>query len=619
MRIRKYNGKDMQEALGKVRSDLGSEAVILNTRKVKRHGIMAWFSKPHFEVLAAIDENYQPLSRIRKEGLQVEQAMSRPGVDRRASERNNATDQQQSSYRENATVVQQPLNRGNPAELQRSPYRDDSSEPHRSPYRDDSSEPQRSPYRDNSSEPQRSPYRDNSSEPHRSPYRDDSSEPQKSPYRDDSSEPRRSPNRNNQPNPQQVFPHDITDSSQQEGNLTKTPNPQDGLVPGKEVHHTQGGTDIDQLKDQMKDQVASMSVLLERLQKASVQPLQNRQASVVPVVEPDVDMSREQHLPNNIMLEATKPREDAFEVLSQQKTTGSVDKDGRGMAKAVRAVALSDTLPLKTREEAATANDVFTQLQKQLLMLDIEENVAERIIGKVQQLLPKGGKPEEVKKQTERVLAAALGEPAVIQLKPDGKPVVAVLLGPTGVGKTTTLAKIAADFALNKHKKVGLITADTYRIAAVEQLKTYAEILNLPVIVVYTTEDMHDAIASYADKDIILVDTAGRSHHQKAQFDELRQTLMSLHADEVFLVLSGSTGKVAAREVLDHYTFMKDYKLLFTKLDEIPVPGVIFNMRLRSGKPISYITVGQSVPDDFAVADPKALAAGFMQQVIIHE
>ncbi|NLI59001.1 MAG: flagellar biosynthesis protein FlhF, partial [Clostridium sp.] len=120
------------------------------------------------------------------------------------------------------------------------------------------------------------------------------------------------------------------------------------------------------------------------------------------------------------------------------------------------------------------------------------------------------------------LISGMLGKPETIKLREDGKPTIVMFVGPTGVGKTTTLAKIAADYALNHQKDVGLITADTYRIAAVEQLRTYAEILGMPLNVVYSLNEIRDIIESYQDKDIIFIDTAGRSSRNKPHFNELK-------------------------------------------------------------------------------------------------
>jgi flagellar biosynthesis protein FlhF len=205
--------------------------------------------------------------------------------------------------------------------------------------------------------------------------------------------------------------------------------------------------------------------------------------------------------------------------------------------------------------------------------------------------------------QLSAVIAGILGKPETIKTGTEGKPTVVIFVGPTGVGKTTTLAKIAANYLLNQKKSIGLITADTYRIAAVEQLKTYAEILGIPVSVVYTPAEMKEAVSLNADKDLVLIDTAGRSHRNKAQFEELKSLIMASDADEVYLVLSATTSFRNCREILDSYSFLKDYKLIFTKTDETPVHGIILNVRYLTGKCLSYITTGQSVPDDIETAN----------------
>jgi flagellar biosynthesis protein FlhF len=183
------------------------------------------------------------------------------------------------------------------------------------------------------------------------------------------------------------------------------------------------------------------------------------------------------------------------------------------------------------------------------------------------------------------------------------------------VGKTTTLAKIAANYALNQSLKVGMITADTYRIAAVQQLKTYAEILGIPISVIYAPGEIKKAIAEYGEKDLILIDTAGRSHRNKAQFDELKQLVAESGADDVFLVLSSTTGLKNNREIINNYSFLNQFKLIFTKADETPTLGMILNARMMTGKCLSYVTVGQSVPDDIEVASIEKIARNLIGSI----
>jgi len=183
-----------------------------------------------------------------------------------------------------------------------------------------------------------------------------------------------------------------------------------------------------------------------------------------------------------------------------------------------------------------------------------------------------------------------------------GKKVI-IVIGPTGVGKTTTLAKLAANMVLTEKKKVGLITSDTYRIAAVEQLKTYCEIIGVPLSIIYTPGEIFNAIESYSDKDLVLVDTAGRSHKDKYQLMELKTLIKSSINYEVYLVISATTKFSDCIEIIKNYSFLDDYRLLFTKLDETSAFGVILNVAYITKKPISYITIGQSVPDDIEICD----------------
>jgi flagellar biosynthesis protein FlhF len=213
------------------------------------------------------------------------------------------------------------------------------------------------------------------------------------------------------------------------------------------------------------------------------------------------------------------------------------------------------------------------------------------------------------------IITGILGKPETIKISTDGRPTIVIFVGPTGVGKTTTLAKIAANYALNHKKKVGFISADTYRIAAVEQLKTYAEILGIPMLVVYSATEIQDAIKQFSDKDIVLIDTAGRSHRNKTQFEELKTMISASNADEVFLVLSTTTSIRNCREILNNYDFIKDYKLVFTKLDETPITGLILNTRYLSGKSLSYMTNGQSVPDDIEIANTEKLAKNLLGSI----
>lgn len=182
------------------------------------------------------------------------------------------------------------------------------------------------------------------------------------------------------------------------------------------------------------------------------------------------------------------------------------------------------------------------------------------------------------------------------------------LVGPTGVGKTTTLAKIAALCIGRFRKSVALITIDTYRIAAVEQLKVYGEIMGLPVDVVLTPKQFRQAIHNHRDKDVILIDTAGRSPKDKISIEELSTFLVEDLAIEKHLVLSAGTRDAELIETISQFQKLNLDRTIFTKIDECSNLGVILNTQLKNPTPLSFITNGQRVPEDILEIDREAVA-----------
>ncbi len=187
------------------------------------------------------------------------------------------------------------------------------------------------------------------------------------------------------------------------------------------------------------------------------------------------------------------------------------------------------------------------------------------------------------------------------------KPKIIAFIGPTGVGKTTTIAKLAAQFALIQKKKVGLITMDTYRIAAVEQLKTYSQIIDIPVEVAYSQADVAPALAKFKGCDLILIDTAGRSQKNIMQVSELK-TLVDNAGCETHLVLAASTKERDLLDQVQRFAGAGVDRLLFTKLDETTTYGTMYSVAAHSGIPVSYLATGQKVPEDIEAATGPSLA-----------
>jgi flagellar biosynthesis protein FlhF len=198
------------------------------------------------------------------------------------------------------------------------------------------------------------------------------------------------------------------------------------------------------------------------------------------------------------------------------------------------------------------------------------------------------------------------------------KPRVVALVGPTGVGKTTTIGKLAAGFSIVDKRRVALITADTYRVAAVEQLKTFGEIIGVPVEVVMTPSELKDAITRHNDKELIFIDTAGRSPHHDLHMSELKAFLEKAQPELTMLVMSATTHSVDQVKIFNRFEPLTTH-LIFTKLDETVNSGAILNLVERTHLPVAYITNGQNVPDDIEVANPERLTRYILGEGEGHE
>jgi len=190
-----------------------------------------------------------------------------------------------------------------------------------------------------------------------------------------------------------------------------------------------------------------------------------------------------------------------------------------------------------------------------------------------------------------------------------GGPSVVAFVGPTGVGKTTTIAKLAAHFALRERSRVGLITLDTYRIAAVEQLRTYAKIIDVPLEIVLSPSELCEAVARLAGCSVVLVDTAGRSQRDRLKINDLKAFFEKHRPAQTHLVVSVTSDGAALEDTLEKFSVYRPDCVLLTKLDELPACGKLLDAIRTVNRPVSYVTTGQDVPDDIEVAHPQQLAA----------
>ncbi|MEH7382541.1 flagellar biosynthesis protein FlhF [Bacillus sp. JJ1533] len=181
------------------------------------------------------------------------------------------------------------------------------------------------------------------------------------------------------------------------------------------------------------------------------------------------------------------------------------------------------------------------------------------------------------------------------------------VVGPTGVGKTTTIAKIAADCMLKDKKRIAFITTDTFRIAAIEQLKTYAKILGAPVEVCYSFDDFKKAKEAYKEYDVVFIDTAGRNFRNEKYIDDLNNLIHFSNDMETFLVLSLTSKMNDMKVIYDQFSKITISKFIFTKVDETANYGAMVNLIVSSGIGVAYLTNGQNVPDDIVIASPSLI------------
>ena len=255
-------------------------------------------------------------------------------------------------------------------------------------------------------------------------------------------------------------------------------------------------------------------------------------------------------------------------------------------------------------------------IYNKLLENEVSEKYANAIINDIENSMKKESHLDSILASVYQKIILKFGEPEAIE--DDDRRKIVFFIGPTGVGKTTTIAKLASDFKLTRSKNVAMITADTYRIAAVEQLNTYASILDVPVNVIYSPSEIVESIEELSDYQMIFVDTAGRSHKNTEQRDEIIEMISNVRNSDIdadiiiFLVMSVTTKYRDMVNICDAYKSLNSYRLLFTKLDETDSVGNILNIKLYTGAPISYTTCGQNVPDDIESVDVQKLAKSLL-------
>ena len=247
---------------------------------------------------------------------------------------------------------------------------------------------------------------------------------------------------------------------------------------------------------------------------------------------------------------------------------------------------------------------------QELLLKMIDNQVREELahsLAKETELMLRKQPGTSAAEVLEHLILEQLGKPAPILHKKFTQKVILVL-GPTGVGKTTTIVKLAADFSVKQKKKTGIINTDTFRIGAQEQLQTYADIMGIPLQVVYRSDELEEALDSMSDRDVVFIDTAGKRPGDEQHREDILDIVRILKPEDILLCLAATTGFASIKEMTDTYGFVDEYKLLITKLDETKYRGPLLNISWYTQRPLAYVTTGQNVPDDIEIVDIESIA-----------
>ena len=245
-------------------------------------------------------------------------------------------------------------------------------------------------------------------------------------------------------------------------------------------------------------------------------------------------------------------------------------------------------------------------LARELVYSGVSPELIRKIVDTLNTLPLQSG-DQTVKGRLVETLGRLIKFAGMLKLKKNSPRIIA-LVGPTGVGKTTTTAKLAAMYALNRGNKVALITMDIFRVGAVEQLKTYSRIMGIPLEVASTPKELEKAVEKHSSCDLILIDTAGRSHKDKEKLDEMKNFLEDKIPIEVYLCLSATTKDRELEEILSRFRIFQVSKVVFTKIDECESFGNMVNLLMKDNLQIAYFTTGQRVPEDIEIATPAKLA-----------
>ncbi len=320
------------------------------------------------------------------------------------------------------------------------------------------------------------------------------------------------------------------------------------------------------------------------------------------VKKPDREENQEEALPLGFNLKNV-PRGDLEEI--KKLLLNTLTKSQEGGARTVQWPNVSETSPA----EAHSGLELLPEdspLAQELIQSGISTDLIRKILDTLNTLPAEDG-GQNLKNRLGTTFSKLIKFAGTLKMRKNSPRIIA-LVGPTGVGKTTTTAKLAAMYALNRGNKVALITMDIFRVGAVEQLKTYSRIMGIPLEVASTPKELEKAVEKHSACDLIFIDTAGRSHKDKEKLDEMKNFLDNKIPIEVYLCLSATTKDRELEEILNRFKIFQVSKVVFTKIDETESFGNMVNLLMKDNLQIAYFTTGQRVPEDIEVATSAKLA-----------
>lgn len=364
----------------------------------------------------------------------------------------------------------------------------------------------------------------------------------------------------------------------------------------------------------LRSKLTEVTVALED-ERETLMKVQRESAAVTSEPARESTGNRINLTPQSVNPESIEKKLDSLQTLLEKQLKSA--EQSREESAQPEAGSAEETQEKETRTDKTAEQDVKEENPEQekfirlLYNTMIDNEVDEKYANQILEEIDKSKKPnipiDYILANVYQKMILKFGKSEGITPAEKG-PKVVLFLGTTGVGKTTTIAKVASSFVVDEKKKVALVTSDTYRIAAAEQLRTYANILEVPFRIIYSAEELQKAIVNFKEYDYIFLDTAGHSHQNEEQINktkELLNAIEELAEKEVYLVLSATTKYRDLLKIAESYRSITDFQLIFTKLDETTTVGNLLNLKLCTDTPIAYVTCGQNVPDDIERFNPQ--------------